>query len=163
MRIVKKLGLFFVASSIVLTLSSAIPNSSSNTALKKESTTENVVKSNLNSLTVQEFLKMSSKDFRELSGKKLTTKEKIVFSLLKKEMKANVAENKLDKNAIINLKNKMDEGEKNFDFGGFVVGLLFGLIGVGLVHIFSTSKVARRSSWKGFGTWIILLLVLALI
>jgi hypothetical protein len=163
MRIVKKLSLFFVASSIVFTLTSAIPSSSSNTAVKKATSTENVVKSNLNSLTVQEFLKMSSKDFSQLSGKKLTIKEKIVFSLLKKEMKANVAENKLDKNAIINLKNKMDEGDKNFDFGGFVVGLLFGLIGVGLVHIFSTSKVARRSSWKGLGAWIILLLVIALI
>jgi hypothetical protein len=45
MKIVKKLSLFFVASSIVLTLSSAIPSSSSNTAVKKATSTENVVKS----------------------------------------------------------------------------------------------------------------------
>lgn len=164
MKIVKKLNLLFVGSSIVLTLSSAVPSSHNENAEKKETITENVVvKSNLNSLTVQEFLKLSSKDFSILLGKKLTTKEKIVFSLLKKEIKSSVAENKLDKNSTINLKNKMDEGEKSIDFGGFVIGFLFGLIGVGLVHIFSTSKVVRRSSWKGFGAWIILILVLALI
>ena len=160
MKIVRKLNLLFLASSIVLTLSSAVPSSNSNSSEKKETSTENVVKSNLNSLTVQEFLHLSSKDFSALTGKKLTTKEKIVFSILKKEIKSEVVANKLDKNATINFKNKMVEGERNFDFGAFSVGLLLGLIGVGLVYIFSNSKVSRKSAWIGWGVWVALLLII---
>ena len=47
-----------------------------------------------------------------------------------------------------------------FKFGPFLVGLLFGLIGVGLVYIFSDDSDARRSAWYGLGTWLILLLLL---
>ena len=48
-----------------------------------------------------------------------------------------------------------------FNFGTFMAGLLLGLIGVGLVHIFSTDSDAKKSSWYGFGSWIILLIVLS--
>ena len=47
-----------------------------------------------------------------------------------------------------------------FKFGPFIVGLLFGLIGVGLVYIFTDDKDSRRSAWYGLGTWLILLLLL---
>ena len=44
--------------------------------------------------------------------------------------------------------------------GGFILGLLLGLIGVGLAYIFSDDEVFRRSSWYGLGTWVIILLLL---
>tara|TARA_B100000795_G_scaffold237678_1_gene198430 strand:+ start:454 stop:759 length:306 start_codon:yes stop_codon:yes gene_type:complete len=47
-----------------------------------------------------------------------------------------------------------------FSFGGFLAGLLLGLIGVALVHIFSSNSDVKKSSWYGLGTWIILLLIL---
>ena len=47
-----------------------------------------------------------------------------------------------------------------FKFGPFIVGLLFGLIGVGLVYIFTDDKDSRRSAWYGLGTWLILFLLL---
>ena len=48
-----------------------------------------------------------------------------------------------------------------FNFGGFILGLLFGLIGVGLAYIFSNDEAFRRSAWYGLGTLLILLLILA--
>lgn len=54
-----------------------------------------------------------------------------------------------------------DYGGTEFKFGPFLVGLLFGLIGVGLVHIFSNDKASKKNSWYGFGTWLILLLLLS--
>ena len=48
----------------------------------------------------------------------------------------------------------------DFMFGPFIIGFLFGLIGVGLVHIFSDDSDAKKNSWYGFGTLLILILVL---
>ena len=46
-----------------------------------------------------------------------------------------------------------------FHFGGFILGLLLGLIGVGLAYIFSDNPTFRRNAWYGFGTWLIILLL----
>lgn len=46
------------------------------------------------------------------------------------------------------------------EWGSFAAGLLLGLIGVALVHIFSSNKVAKKSSWYGFGAWLVILLLL---
>ena len=47
-----------------------------------------------------------------------------------------------------------------FHFGGFILGLLLGLIGVGLAYIFSTDADFRRNAWYGLGAWMILWLLL---
>ena len=60
-----------------------------------------------------------------------------------------------------NLEDDLSASDVDFSFGGFIVGFLFGIIGVGLVHIFSSDSDVKQSSWYGFGTWIILLLVLS--
>jgi hypothetical protein len=45
------------------------------------------------------------------------------------------------------------------DWFGFGLGLLLGLIGVILAHIFSNDRTFRKSSWYGFGVLLIILLV----
>ena len=47
-----------------------------------------------------------------------------------------------------------------FNFGGFILGLLLGLIGVGLAYIFSDNADFRRNAWYGCGAWIIIYLIL---
>tara|TARA_B100001939_G_C16766112_1_gene540478 strand:+ start:359 stop:664 length:306 start_codon:yes stop_codon:yes gene_type:complete len=45
-------------------------------------------------------------------------------------------------------------------FGGLLLGLLLGLIGVGLAYIFSDNPDFRRNAWYGFGIWLIIWLLL---
>ena len=51
-------------------------------------------------------------------------------------------------------------GNVEFNFGGFILGFLLGLIGVALAYIFSSDDAFRRSAWYGLGTWLILLLII---
>jgi len=46
------------------------------------------------------------------------------------------------------------------NWGGFAMGLLLGLVGVILAHIFSSDRTFRKSSWYGFGVLLIVLLLL---
>lgn len=47
-----------------------------------------------------------------------------------------------------------------FHFAGFILGLLFGLVGVGLAYSFSSDANFRRNACYGFATWMIILLLL---
>ena len=49
---------------------------------------------------------------------------------------------------------------EEFHFGGFILGLLLGIIGVGLAYILSNNTTFRRSAWYGLGAWIIVYLLL---
>jgi len=46
---------------------------------------------------------------------------------------------------------------------GFLLGFFLGLIGVLLAYIFSNNPAFRSASWKGFGVWLILLLIILLL
>jgi len=48
-----------------------------------------------------------------------------------------------------------------FNFGGFILGLLLAFIGVGIAYISSNDEAFRRSAWYGVGTLVILLLILS--
>ena len=98
---------------------------------------------------------MSPKKYEELTGEKLNFKGKIVFSMLKDELK----KTEIDKTETIDLVTTMADTNSTFSWGGFFVGFLLGIIGVGLVYIFSDDSNVRRSSWKGLGAWLILLII----
>jgi hypothetical protein len=151
---------------LTITLSSSLPTSNVET---KESVKEEVnAKLDVNpvftnAMSVKTFLSLSPKDIYAGTGKKLSFKEKMGLKIAQKELKTKVKENQIDENTIVDLDKQMGYGESSFNIGGFLLGFILGLIGVGLAHIFSDDKDFRRSSWKGLGAWIILLLVLALI
>jgi hypothetical protein len=108
-------------------------------------------------MTLREILELSPKQYAEITGEKLSFKDKLAFSYMKRELSKNKS---LDLDKEVNLKAAVSSGSGDFSIGGFIVGFLFGLIGVGLVYIFSDDSAARRSSWKGFGAWVILILLL---
>jgi hypothetical protein len=105
-------------------------------------------------MTVEQVLNLTPKQYEQITGVDLSFKEKMAFSMLKKELK------KKDINSTINLEAAMAESSSDFSWGGFIAGFLLGLIGVALVHIFSKDKAMRSASWKGCGVYLILLLLL---
>lgn len=115
--------------------------------------------SNSTKVSINEVINMSPKKYEEMTGDKLNFKERIVFSMLKDELK----KTEVDKTETIDLNAAMAESNGDFNLGGFLAGFLLGLIGVALVYIFSSDSSVRRSSWKGLGAWLILLVVLALL
>lgn len=109
------------------------------------------------SITFRELLDLSPKQYTELTGEKLNFKEKLAFSFMKKKLRNDKSLNLDEK---VDVKKAAANASGGFNIVGFLVGLLFGLIGVALVHIFSQDKAARRSSWMGFGVILIALLIL---
>jgi hypothetical protein len=137
---------FFLLAVILLT--SAIPPIKNDKAVPSASKDD---------MTLREVLELSPKQYSEITGEKLSFKDKLAFSFMKKELRKNKS---LDLDKKVDLKAAVSNSSGGFNIGGFIVGFLLGLIGVGLVYIFSDDSAARRSSWKGFGAWVILILVL---
>jgi hypothetical protein len=133
---------------VVILLTSAIP------PIKNDKAVPSATKDDM---TLREVLKLSPKQYSEITGEKLSFKDKLAFSFMKKEIRKNKS---LDLDKKVDLKAAVSNSSGGFNIGGFIIGLLLGIIGVGLVYIFSDDSAARRSSWKGFGVWIILLLLL---
>lgn len=108
-------------------------------------------------ITFKELLDLSPKQYTELTGEKLNFKEKLAFSFMKKKLRKDETLNLDEK---VNIKKAAADASGGFNILGFLVGVLFGIIGVALVHIFSRDKTARRSSWMGFGVLLIAIIVL---
>lgn len=147
---------FVLSSFTIVSTVSKETGSTANTNIKAE-------EQSIQKITAFEFSKMSTKAYGQLRGKKLNFKERVVFRALKREMKNQVKIGNGEHDMSEFMSVALAEGERQFRFGGFIVGFLFGLIGVALVHIFSSDKDVRRSSWYGFGALLILVLVAALI
>ena len=59
----------------------------------------------------------------------------------------------------INLTESLTTAPAEFHFGGFLLGLLLGIIGVGLAYILAMMKILDEI-WYGLGTWLIIWLLL---
>jgi len=155
----KLLSAFLIATSFIL-LTSAVP------AVKLENSTfaktEKSIETKSTKMTVGDMVKMSSKEFSVLKGSKITFKEKLVLKITQRQLKKEIKAGRLSKDKELDVKSYMDNEMPKFNIGGFLLGLLLGLIGVGLAHIFSNSKSFRRSSWYGFGALLIIVLITAL-
>lgn len=115
-------------------------------------------KNGLSGLSAQQILSLTPETYQELTGKKMTFKEKIGLGYVKRNIKRD-----LKKNGSVDLADYVDgDGSMRFNIGGFVLGLLLGLIGVALAHIFSNDKSFRRSSWYGVGALLIIAIIIAL-
>jgi len=156
MKQFKSITSMFVMALLVISLTSSVP-------ISKEETVSNDKTSLLTNMTNKQFLALTPRSWKELSGSKLSFKERMGLRLAQQKIRSEIKNKTIDENASINSVMAVADGEKSFNFGGFILGLLLGIIGVGLAHIFSKSKDFRRSSWQGFGALLIVIVVLALI
>jgi len=145
----KKLMRFSLSLVVMISLMSAVPPIK-NTVIEKTASTS----FNAGKMTVEQVLNLTPKQYEKITGVDLSFKEKMAFSMLKKELK------KKDINSTINLEAAMAESSSDFSWGGFFAGFLLGIIGVALVYIFSQDQAMRRASWKGLGVYLLLLVLL---
>lgn len=109
-------------------------------------------------MTVKEFLALTPKQYEALTGKKLTLSQKVSLKIAQARVKKMAKKNKQ-----VDLY-KFDSGIDTSDFsvGGFVLGLLLGIIGVLIAYLIGDRSVIKWS-WIGFAVWVgIVLLVLIL-
>ena len=111
-------------------------------------------------VTVDALVKMNGREFAEVIGHKLSLKEKIVFRIAQRELRKEIKREGIQSDATLDVQQMMADGEKNFYFGGFILGLLLGLIGVLIAYLMKKDKAFIRSAWIGWGAWVVLLVIL---
>ena len=111
-------------------------------------------------VTVDALVKMNSREFAEVIGHKLSLKEKIVFRIAQRELRKEIKREGIQSDATLDVRQMMADGEKNFYFGGFILGLLLGLIGVLIAYLTKKDKAFIRSAWIGWGVWVALVVIL---
>lgn len=149
----KKLFTLFL--SFLFLIINILPSSAS--FLAGESKIPEKKETSISKMNVEQILALTPKTYEELTGEKMSFKDKIALRYVQKNIKR-----ELKKNGKVDLRDYIDGDSMRFNIGGFALGLLLGLIGVGLAHIFSNSKSFRRSSWYGLGALVIILLIVAL-
>ena len=161
MKSIKILSFSLIMSVLMISLSSSIPVSKEEPVLEKKVSNDNI--SMLSTMTNKQFLTLSPQTYYKLTGIKMSFKERMALRIAQKNIRSEIKSKSIEENATINYEMAVGNGESSFRIGGFILGFLLGLIGVGLAYIFSNDKDFIRSTWKGLGGWVILLLVLALL
>ena len=131
------------------------PAPESKAPTRKEAITTPVI----DEISYQQLLDLSPKHLEALTGKQLSFKEKMGLNLLKRDIRSKIKSNEIASTDKISATSALAGETASVNFIGFLAGLLLGLIGVLLVHIFSKDQVMRRSSWYGWGVWLVILLI----
>lgn len=110
--------------------------------------------------TVDALLQMNGREFSELLGHKLSLKEKVIFRMAQRGMRKDVAQKHLQADVHVDVLQMMADGEKGFYVGGFLLGLLLGLIGVLIAYLTKKDKAFVKSAWIGWAIWVGIVVVL---
>lgn len=109
-------------------------------------------------MTMKDFLALTPKKYKELTGKRLSVSQKISLKIAQYKVKKAARHNKgLELYAMPAVVDTSD-----FSIGGFVLGLLLPVIGVLIAYLIGDAAVIKWA-WIGFAVWAaIFLLVLIL-
>jgi hypothetical protein len=108
--------------------------------------------------TLEDFLSLTPKKYTELTGKKMTLPQKVSLKIAQHKVKRAIKKGKtVDLNAL-----SKEVDTSNFNIGGFVLGLLLGIIGVLIAYLIGDRNIIKWA-WIGFAVWVgIVLLILIL-
>jgi hypothetical protein len=103
-------------------------------------------------IKASEFVKLSVKEFSDLSGKKLNMFQKFSFKITKMKMKHD-----LKKNPDLKVTDYFQDGTTfRLDILWLILGILIGPIGVLLAYLTKQEKYKITSSWIGFAVWLLI-------
>ncbi|HUR11790.1 MAG TPA: hypothetical protein VM012_10500 [Flavitalea sp.] len=105
-------------------------------------------------MTVKDFLALTPRKYRELTGKKMSMSQKVSLKIAQQKVKRMVK-----KNQSVDLY-KVAPGVDTSDFsiGGLVLGLLLGIIGILIAYLIGDRSVIKWA-WIGFAVWLVILLL----
>jgi|SRR5687768_319911 len=119
---------------------------------------ENTVVTPFTGMTVQDFLALTPKKYKELTGEKLSITQKISLKLAQKKIKKALKNNESIDSAT--MANAVDTSD--FNIGGFVLGLLLSVIGVLIAYLIGDTSVIKWA-WIGFGVFLVIFLLAVLL
>ena len=119
---------------------------------------DNTVAAPLFGMSVEDFLALTPKKYKELTGEKLSFTKKISLKLAQKKIRKAIKNNeKVDSGTMANALDTSD-----FNIGGFVLGLLLSLIGVLIAYLIGDTTVIKWA-WIGFAVFLVIFLLAVLL
>ena len=119
---------------------------------------EKTVAAPFSGMTVQDFLALTPKKYKELTGEKLSLTQKISLKLAQKKIRKAVKNNESVDSADIASAVETND----FNIGGFVLGLLLSVIGVLIAYLIGDTTVIKWA-WIGFGVFMVIFLIAILL
>lgn len=120
--------------------------------------TDNANVSALSNMSVEEFLSLTPKKFRELTGEKLSITKKLSLKMAQKKIRKALKNHEQVDNTT--MANAMDTSD--FNIGGFILGLLLSVIGVLIAYLIGDTTVIKWA-WIGFGVFLVIFLLAVLL
>lgn len=137
----------FSSSALTIPSSEPVPPKADNTAVAPFS-----------NMTAEDFLALTPKKYRELTGQKLSITQKISLKIAQKKIRKALKNNEsIDS---ITMANAVDTSD--FNIGGFVLGLLLSVIGVLIAYLIGDTNVIKWA-WIGFGVFLVIFLLAVLL
>jgi hypothetical protein len=109
-------------------------------------------------MTVKDFLELTPKKYQELTGQKMKFSQKVSLKIAQAKVKKMAKKN--PNMNIMPFTKGIDTSD--FSIGGFVLGLLLGVIGVLIAYLIGDQQVIKWS-WYGFAVWGIIVLLAILL
>jgi hypothetical protein len=114
-------------------------------------------------LSVQDLSLISVKDFQNLTGKKMNLVDRLSFKIAQKKLRGSInTDGSFNKKKVEKFFNSAAEGGSGFHLGGFILGLLLGLIGVLIAYLIKDDKKKARVKWAWIG-WVAWLIIYGVI
>ena len=103
-------------------------------------------------ISIEELSVIKSKDFEELSGKKMRLIDKVGFSMAQKQLRKTInRDGTFNNKKAEKFLSKYADGSSGFHAGGFFLGFLLGLIGVLIAYLIKDDKKKNRVKWAWLG------------
>lgn len=109
-------------------------------------------------MTVKDFLALTPKKYRELTGQKMTLSQKISLKIAQHKVKKAAKNNKQIE--VMKFADGVDTSD--FSIGGLVLGLLLGPIGVLIAYLIGDRSVIKWA-WVGGAIWLAIFLLVVIL